>query len=265
MSDFDDYINNNYNETSVSNVVDELTQTPPDKVTIVNEDYELNKELERRLELAYLYRLILNENLFEGDDSECKRVVESEIRAFIRSRLEFLMGIKKEPIQNQQVELPFDKEEMAVLKALIKAARKKPEIAENVKIENKPQPSLKKVSNVENKSNATKSPSLRKTTTRNKNSVQPQTQPPVTQQNSTPSYKDGDIIEKGGVQFRIKEVNGVFLEVPIQKPKVVSPRAKPMPSPMQISTLASMEADRRASSTGVLSQIINNEVIKKGE
>ena len=74
-------------------------------------------EVERRLEMAYYYRLLLNDSLFVDANSEIAQVVESEIRQFVQERLEILLGIRV--VQPKAVE-QFDRAEALVLKTLAK-------------------------------------------------------------------------------------------------------------------------------------------------
>ena len=71
-------------------------------------------EVEKRLEVASYYRLLLNDSLFT-DKTAASVMVENEIRGFIRDRLAYLLNIKQEPKAAVPVELPFSKEELAAL------------------------------------------------------------------------------------------------------------------------------------------------------
>jgi len=87
---------------------------------------DLDVEVERRFEVAMYYRTLLKDPLF-NEATEASRVVENEVRAFIRNRLEELMGIKAPtPVAVQKS--PFDAEEILALKAVAKRLVKKPDL-----------------------------------------------------------------------------------------------------------------------------------------
>lgn len=70
-------------------------------------------EVDRRFDLAYCYRVLLKQSLFENANS-ATLTVEKEVRAFIRNRLEVLMGVSSE----DQSSSGFTFEESIALKAL---------------------------------------------------------------------------------------------------------------------------------------------------
>lgn len=73
-------------------------------------------EVEKRLEMAQYYRLLLNESLFDSPSSpDVAERVENEIREFVRSRMSVLVGVGTE--QPKQVQL-MSKEEADLLRQL---------------------------------------------------------------------------------------------------------------------------------------------------
>ena len=101
----------------------------------------LDLECEKRFEVAMYYRTLLKGRLF-NESTDASKVVENEARAFFKERLEALLGIRApKPTVVEQV-LPFDKEEIAALKAVARRLVAKPEL-----IEAKPaQPKLRQAS-----------------------------------------------------------------------------------------------------------------------
>jgi len=97
-------------------------------VSEVNDEVENQlSEVEKRLERAQYYNLILKDTLFD-DDSESARVVEEELREFVRSRLGVLLGLKHEPRKEPPKPPPFDEDEIQALKAMAARVLKKPAI-----------------------------------------------------------------------------------------------------------------------------------------
>lgn len=72
--------------------------------------------VDKRLAIASLYRTLLNGSLFQGEDpSEEVKVVEDEVKAFVRDRLGVLMGIASDTPKKGQL----TEEELAVVKLLV--------------------------------------------------------------------------------------------------------------------------------------------------
>jgi hypothetical protein len=94
----------------------------------------LDLEVEKRFEVAMYYRLLLRDTLFK-DSSEAANIVEQEVRGFVRSRLELLMGLGQPQQDKQQVSEVFDQDEITALKAIAARVLRKPSLI---------QPSLKK-------------------------------------------------------------------------------------------------------------------------
>lgn len=74
-----------------------------------------------RLEMARLYEMLINHDIFDGVEASAHAIkkVQDEIKTYIVSRLEILLGIRKEKkvIQVQQ-ESVFDEDEVSFLKQL---------------------------------------------------------------------------------------------------------------------------------------------------
>lgn len=81
-----------------------------------------------RLEQGSLYKLIMNNNLFEDVDADPKAIqnVQKEIRNFARERMEVMLGMRKETTQVEHLEIdfPFNALEVDILKKLAHAATK---------------------------------------------------------------------------------------------------------------------------------------------
>ena len=106
----------------------------------------LELEVERRFEIARYYQHVLRNGLFEAEGDENAAMVETEIRGFVRERLELLMGVRQ--AQPKPAPAQFSAEEMMALKKLLKRLLGKPDLitAEPVPVKQpKPAPVLKKV------------------------------------------------------------------------------------------------------------------------
>ncbi|SRR6266851_83501 len=85
-------------------------------------------EVEKRLDIAQYYNLILKDNLFE-EETESSQTVQNELREFIRGRLAVLLGMKPEEKKAEPPPPPlFDQEEVAALKALAARVLKRPDL-----------------------------------------------------------------------------------------------------------------------------------------
>lgn len=70
-------------------LVQNLTAPGPDPEPAV----DFMGDIDRRLKIASLFRVVLDGNLFEGQEDEDTALVQSEINEFVRSRLRALVGI----------------------------------------------------------------------------------------------------------------------------------------------------------------------------
>lgn len=104
-------------------------------------------EADKRLEVASYYRILLRGALFD-DESEAALSVQREVRGFIKTRLEVLLGMRTEKaaVPTKQ---PFTEEQLEALKALANRVLKKPELVA-VKDAPKPEPTLRKASATQN-------------------------------------------------------------------------------------------------------------------
>lgn len=114
--DQEETIDSSFDENVDDFVNQELEQQEEKTAAVMNEAV-------LRIEQANLYQILLNHNLFAKGSArpEIINKVESEMRAFILSRLEILLGIKQEKTQVNaptEVILPFDNDQLEFLKAL---------------------------------------------------------------------------------------------------------------------------------------------------
>ncbi len=114
-------------DEATSEVIDGLTEPDPEveaeqEVEAETADFDAQfREVEDRLQTAQYYRLLLNDSLFDVSDA-AGRQVDTEIKAFVRERLEVLMGIRaaKPVVRIEKVEPQFGPEELAALKLVAK-------------------------------------------------------------------------------------------------------------------------------------------------
>jgi hypothetical protein len=90
----------------------------------VEADLQVLKDASLRLEQGNLYKMLLKHDLFEGVDADPRAItnVQRELRAFIRERLEILVGLKSDPKiapKAIQVQLPFSELEIQLLKEFL--------------------------------------------------------------------------------------------------------------------------------------------------
>ncbi|MBA3354286.1 MAG: hypothetical protein H0U23_17985 [Blastocatellia bacterium] len=105
-----------------------------------SEDYM--GEVDKRLEVTSYYRELLRGSLFEAN-SEAARIVEKEVKKYVRERVEILLGIKTVTEKvTAPAPLPFDEQEVTALKMLASKLIGNPALAS----ERKPQePVLRQV------------------------------------------------------------------------------------------------------------------------
>lgn len=87
-------------------------------------DSQVLKDAGLRLEQGNLYKMLLKHDLFEGVEADPRAItnVQRELRAFIRERLEILVGLKSDPKiapKAVQVQLPFTELEIQLLKEFL--------------------------------------------------------------------------------------------------------------------------------------------------
>lgn len=105
-------------------------------------------EVEKRLQLASYYQILLNDSLFT-DNSPAARMVEREIREFIQQRLEVLVGLKSEGAKVSEGSV-FSESEVTALKVLAAKVIGKPALLEAKKPE-PVKPAIKKAAGPDSK------------------------------------------------------------------------------------------------------------------
>jgi hypothetical protein len=93
-------------------------------------DESIMADARLRLEQGRLYEMLLKHSLFEGVDADPRAIknVEREIKRFIKSRLEILVGLKQEAPKAQVSVSPFTELEIDMLKQLLgRVLKKEPE------------------------------------------------------------------------------------------------------------------------------------------
>ena len=124
----------------------ELEETPSEEEA--NEDASL-ADVDTRLEIADYYRAILRQSFFRAETATAK-IVDREIRTFVRERLEILLGIRaKKEASPPPVESPFDEEEVAALKLLAEKVIRRPTVLSAPQIRQVSPPLPKKPTPVE--------------------------------------------------------------------------------------------------------------------
>lgn len=204
-----------FNEEEFSSTADEVLEQVTDVSNNKSEDGDLSLDVVKRLEIASYYMAMLNDSLFENNSSESASIVEKEVKAFIRDRLELLVGIKKD---QKSISSTFNEQEVQVLKMLINKVLGKPSL----------------ITKPENKL-ASKPPTLKKVQSKISTSVQ-KVKEAQTKINNSKSNKDdlgfdpdqynfGDVVDDYGKKYAIKELNGKKVPV-LLVPKIG--KARPM-------------------------------------
>jgi hypothetical protein len=137
--DFDeDIMPVDFDETDVSGAIEEvsLPRLSPNRSDDRFDDQM--SEVEKRLEMAQYYRLVLNDTIFnDPPNPDIADRVENEIREFVRGRMSLLVGVGEE---KKEVQSPFSEAEVlalrtiaqpdvvSALKALAAKVLKKPQI-----------------------------------------------------------------------------------------------------------------------------------------
>lgn len=89
------------------------------------EDYsEVLNDANLRIEQGRLYQMIMNHDLFDGMEADERAVsnVQREIRKFARERMEIMLGMRQEQVQQTMVSSPFNDLEVDILKKLASKA-----------------------------------------------------------------------------------------------------------------------------------------------
>lgn len=110
------------------------------------EDFEaVLADANLRIELATLYKMIMNHDLFEGTDADPRAIdtVTRGIRKFAREQMEIMLGMRRDATKEAIVSSPFNDLEVVVLKKLASTYSKgATETAEAAR----PQPAAKAIS-----------------------------------------------------------------------------------------------------------------------
>lgn len=196
----------------------------------------LNKtmsEVEKRLELAKYYRLLLDDALFEGA-SAAARQVEEEIRGFVQERLRVLLNI--EGGGTKSVEQQFSKEEALVLKAVAKnllnragapKVRKAPVEAPPPQ----PQPTPEPVTIVvREQPEAPKRPHIKRRKVDEPEQLEPVVSTHLKQESAPASMEIGSTFVENGKKYEIVLKDGKPFPKDVTKQAVSSTR-KPLPMP----------------------------------
>lgn len=132
-----------FDDEDISDVIEEvenpqsqIQETQTEEVSVE----EQMSEVESRLEVAQYYKLILNETLFDNPPNvTVAEQVEEEIRGFIKTRMQALMGVAEKPKATQKIFTDAEiqtlrtlaqSEVAGALKALAAKVLKKPTILE---------------------------------------------------------------------------------------------------------------------------------------
>ena len=149
-------------QTNPQAIVDNLFRPVEPEPGVENPDTEFDDQMtavEKRLDVAKYYRLLLDNSLF-SDDSEQAQQVDKEVRGFIRERLKILMGVQPDKTLAPPEET-FTPLEVTILKQIAGLAAKRttpatptftpvsPKSVEPVVA--KPPPALKPVATLVNK------------------------------------------------------------------------------------------------------------------
>lgn len=137
--DFDeDIMPVDFDETDVSGAIEEVSLPRPVQNRTDDRFDDQMSEVEKRLEMAQYYRLVLNDTIFnDPPNPDIADRVENEIREFVRGRMSLLVGVGEE---KKEVQSPFSEAEVlalrtiaqpdvvSALKALAAKVLKKPQI-----------------------------------------------------------------------------------------------------------------------------------------
>ena len=119
-----------FDDADLADVIEEAETSPVTEPPVQDSVYSVQEhmdEVEMRLEKAQYYRLLLNGSFFdEVGNTQVADQVESEIREFVRGRMQVLVGVTApEPVKTA---LPFSEAEILAIRTLAL-----PEVAEALK------------------------------------------------------------------------------------------------------------------------------------
>lgn len=220
-------------------------------------------EVEKRLEIASYYRLLLNDHMF-GDMTPAAVEVEKEVRSFIRGRLEVLLGIKQEVAPAKDV---FTEAEINALKTVASKILRKPELAEPTKAAPPPAPSLRQVVTPTPKP----PPALKKTVSTPKQAVRKSETVNAATKDVPKKQIDEPAQVSGRIKKRYKQIvapNGRTVEIDVT-PQGTSPVSKPVPMPTgaQLTQLSTSQAHQQLANLTVdpLVDVLTKHLVNSGE
>lgn len=207
--------------------VGQTTNEEAVETTSADEDEQLMAKAEKRLEIANYYKSLLQNSLFDIPDEAAQRV-ESEVRAFVRSRLEVLLGMRAEkPVVQQAAQ--FTKDEVMALKKLAEKLIGQPKLLDNTP---KAKPVQVKAVPVPNKVKAPEAPKLPK-----KEEVK--AEPPTPPKAPLPKAKPGRPSRKTKTVFNPKTGEEVEIDA---REQVKNPAALPILTPQQQEIISQQQA-----------------------
>lgn len=110
---------------------DVLPEASAEAVALVDveEDYgAVMDQVDRRMKVANYYRLVLDGDLFGGDQTSEAKLAQNRIRKYVREELEILLGMRKTASSSAApavVVSPFSDDEISALKELARLAIRK--------------------------------------------------------------------------------------------------------------------------------------------
>lgn len=222
----------------LDSLVESFAETP-------QEDERLDEDVELRLEVASLYRLLLRGDLFsDTSNSEAATMVERRVRAFVKSELKTLLGIGGTLQQPQVAEAKpqFTEDEVTALKAVAAKITGKPAILNQP---TKTQPSLKKTEVPQ----GTKVEPRRLVPVETKSTIAKN--PPKPQKTEQTKKKPGRVVKE------YVNTSGQVVEKRDVTPQTVVPGMIPQPTPQQLSAIMEQQAMASVAGMGALANLVN--------
>jgi len=200
-------------------------------------DLQVLKDASLRLEQGNLYKMLLKHDLFEGVEADPRAIknVQRELRAFIRERLEILVGLKQDPKlapKKVEVQLPFSDIEIQLLKEFLAKVTGKVEQqskAPSLKPVKTEQPTVSKIKPVAGNSKNVKVVAPQK--------AQPKPQNKTQEKQDLP--KDEPKLKKSPYEMTPEELieYNKIVSKKQQGKKVIPTNRLPMPDAQQIQTM----------------------------
>lgn len=194
-------------------------------------------EEERRLEQAHYYRLLLNGQLFSTADATAK-LVEQEVRSFIKGRLRVLLGMEVEKVQ-QEARERFSEEEVQALRAVAARIMGKPGIVAAPMAKKKLPESLNPVAVPAPARATSPTPDFARAVKKQK-----------AKQEDIENLPEGAMVKRGGKSFRVRKAtmpDGSTKAVLQDVTKIpANPNRIPMPSTPQAMAAATAHAAAQA-------------------